>query len=154
MKTCCKCKINKCDLDFCKNRSTKDGLQKYCKECKRLIARKWYESTDKTLHKMHVMRNNNIYKKKLRKFIFDYLCLHPCVDCGEKDILVLQFDHVMGDKKYNVCNMIGRCVSKKKLQTEINKCQIRCCNCHARKTAKQFNTHRYCYNTVDSTIAS
>jgi hypothetical protein len=33
MKTCCQCKQEKPKADFHRNKSTRDGLQKYCAEC-------------------------------------------------------------------------------------------------------------------------
>lgn len=66
--------------------------------------------------------------------IWDYKSTHPCVDCGESDPLVLDFDHRDGaTKKFNVH---ARQVSLEILMAEIAKCDVRCANCHRRVTAK------------------
>ena len=60
---------------------------------------------------------------------------HPCVDCGEVDPRVLQFDHVIGVKKANVSSLAyHNKASKDTLLNEIAKCMVRCANCHVRKT--------------------
>lgn len=64
----------------------------------------------------------------------DYLKQHPCVDCGENDPVVLEFDH-MGNKSCHVSEM--RCSPLEKIAQEITKCEVRCCNCHRRKIATQ-----------------
>ena len=38
--------------------------------------------------------------------------------------------------------MVKRAVSLDTLKKEIDKCEIRCANCHRRKTAKQFNFYK------------
>ena len=79
-----------------------------------------------------------IRREKFLKFIYDYLLAHPCVDCGEKNPLVLQFDHVRGVKYKAISQMIsGGCDSMNSLLEEISKCEIRCANCHTLKTAKE-----------------
>jgi len=69
-----------------------------------------------------------------------------CVDCGEKDPIVLEFDH--RDPATKVFN-IGDSYSKplEKLKLEINKCDIVCANCHRKRTAKVFNYYKYTRNT-------
>ena len=74
----------------------------------------------------------------LRQKLFNFLQKNPCVKCGEADPVVLQFDHLR-DKEYNISDMIRRGLSWKNIKNEIDKCQILCANCHARKTAEQFN---------------
>ncbi len=76
-------------------------------------------------------------KKRNREFLNTHLESHPCVDCGESDIVVLEFDHVRGVKKYNVSNMVASGHSLRKIRAEIDKCEIRCANCHRRVTAKR-----------------
>jgi len=56
----------------------------------------------------------------------------------ESDYIVLEFDH-KHDKKYNVSAM--HTLSLELLIKEIEKCEVRCANCHRRKTAHQFNWH-------------
>ena len=59
-----------------------------------------------------------------------------CVDCGERDPLVLDFDHV-GYKTSNVSRLVTRGSSLSRLQAEIGQCEIRCANCHRRQTAER-----------------
>lgn len=67
-----------------------------------------------------------------KAFLVDYLRLHPCVDCGVSDIRVLDFDHRPGtDKRKDVMVMVKQGFSITKLRQEIEKCDVRCRNCHA-----------------------
>lgn len=62
-----------------------------------------------------------------------------CVDCGESDPIVLQFDHrEPSEKSGNVSALISRGNSWSRVLAEIEKCDVRCANCHMRRTAKQF----------------
>ena len=81
---------------------------------------------------------NKEYRWKTRRFVYDYLLTHPCVDCSEKDPIVLEFDHITNNKSYDISKMINNRWSPQKVLEEINKCQVRCANCHRKKTAKTF----------------
>ncbi len=94
--------------------------------------------------KRHYERNKDIIKKRARKFknasrarnskhLKQYLAVHPCVDCGEDDIRVLDFDHVRGEKDGAVTKLANSPVSVERLRAEIDKCEIRCANCHRKK---------------------
>ncbi len=80
-------------------------------------------------------------KRRQRNFfkVREYYKKHPCVDCGENDPVVLDFDHRVGEKKLrNVSNMMHwSCWDT--IKKEIDKCDVRCANCHRRKTAKERN---------------
>jgi hypothetical protein len=65
-----------------------------------------------------------------------------CVDCGERDMLVLEFDHV-GTKRGQISSMVWD-VSLETLMREIAECEIRCCNCHRRATAARRAGSRVC----------
>jgi len=72
-----------------------------------------------------------------------YLTTHSCVDCGEKDPLVLDFDHLdPTTKSYNVSALISANYSLEVLEQEITKCVVRCANCHRRRTAKEWGSYR------------
>jgi len=71
-----------------------------------------------------------------QRHLYEYLKVHACVDCGEQDPLVLEFDHVRGRKKGNIAQMAHTHVWETVLQ-EIEKCDVRCANCHRRKSAHQ-----------------
>jgi hypothetical protein len=138
MKVCCICKLSKDPLlDFNKNKGRADGLQNFCKECGRKKSKKHYENNKQTY-----LDNNADRKLQHAQFVYDYLKEHPCVDCGEKDPIVLEFDHVRGIKVANVSTMINTLRSLDAIKSEINKCEIRCSNCHKRKTAKQFGWYK------------
>ena len=80
-------------------------------------------------------KNNS--KKAIRQRNTEVIRNHlesGCVDCGESRIPALQFDHIR-DKKENVSNMLYHSIDT--LLEEIKKCEIRCANCHAVKTAEE-----------------
>ena len=59
---------------------------------------------------------------------------HPCVDCGEGDPIVLEFDHTRGTKVDNVRTLTN---SRVKAWEELMKCDVVCANCHRRRTAER-----------------
>lgn len=135
MKICCTCKEPKNTEEFSFKKKAINLRQSYCKECAKGHRKKQYEK-NKEYYIAHAKKNNPIYYKEVKLKIKDYLDAHPCVDCGEKDIVVLEFDHVRGKKLGNVSSLISR--GWRIVKEEIDKCDVRCSNCHRRKTAKQF----------------
>jgi hypothetical protein len=77
------------------------------------------------------------YRYLRARAVYDYLAKHPCVDCGESDPVVLDFDHVRGQKFMNVKRMLSGTYSLKRIFEEIEKCDVRCANCHRRATAQR-----------------
>jgi hypothetical protein len=85
-----------------------------------------------------VIANNKRYLLRNQQWVLDYLKLNPCVDCGEADPVVLEFDHKEGlSKDRTVAKMVRDGVSLAKLIAEVKKCVVRCANCHRRKTVKE-----------------
>ncbi|SFF11526.1 hypothetical protein SAMN05216574_1096 [Blastococcus tunisiensis] len=79
------------------------------------------------------------YVEQNRANLWQYLEDHPCVDCGETDIVVLQFDHRDREsKEVNVSQMIYS-YSWRSILREIDKCDVVCVNDHMRRTARQLN---------------
>ena len=76
-------------------------------------------------------------RTKLKLLILTYLSDHSCIDCGEDDPIVLEFDHVRGTKIKAVSALVNDCRDWKDISIEIEKCDVRCANCHKRKTAKE-----------------
>lgn len=74
------------------------------------------------------------YRTKNASRVWVYLLNHPCVDCGNDDPYVLQFDHVRGEKHKNVSKMLSGTYGWDTIQREIDKCEVRCANCHMKIT--------------------
>lgn len=74
----------------------------------------------------------------VKQHVLNYLRKHPCVDCGENDPVVLEFDHVSGTKHKSIADLLSGS-SWSIVKREIDKCEVRCANCHRIKTAKEFN---------------
>jgi hypothetical protein len=136
-KLCPTCSTLKSTADFSRDRARPDGLGSQCKECKRIVQKNWY-SRNKARHVANVARHRRTAETEIIKRILQYLKRHPCVDCGETNPVLREFDHVRGVKVNSICNLISRGVGWGKIEAEINKCEVRCCRCHRLKTAEQF----------------
>ena len=96
----------------------------------KVAKRRWYND-----HPGYYAERARIRKAELRALV-DKAKDVPCVDCGVKyHPAAMDFDHVYGEKLFNISKACVRGVSKAKLIAEIAKCQIRCANCHRIRTA-------------------
>ena len=107
--------------------------QRTCRSCQNDQKANWYQK-NKDTHKANVYHNKLAKIKESRAYAWEYLSTHPCVDCGETDPIVLEFDHVKGNKKETVMKLVKDGYSIDIIQKEISKCVVRCANCHKRKT--------------------
>lgn len=113
------------------------GNRRKCKECNRRYQKKWYQN-NKEVHKERVKKVNQRVYDDLYNHVYDYLHNNPCVDCGETDIVVLHFDHREQSEKISTVSQLIRLKRPiETIQSEIDKCDVRCANCHLRRTAKQ-----------------
>lgn len=69
-------------------------------------------------------------------YVRGLLTISECVDCGIRDPVVLEFDH-RRDKQGDVTTMAKAACSLRRLKDEIAKCEIRCSNCHRRRTVAE-----------------
>jgi hypothetical protein len=109
--------------------------QSYCKDCKAIMGKNWYEN-NKEHHVENVMSNTRNAKQAAREFVYEYLLTHPCSQCGESDPAVLEFHHV-GNKSWEIGRMIAQGYSPESIAAEISQCIVLCANCHRRLTAKE-----------------
>jgi hypothetical protein len=125
-KRCGRCKQVKPEAAF--NR-LREGRQHWCREC----FREYFRARG-DLHREQSRTAKDKRVARDRRFLREYLESHPCVDCGEADTRVLDFDHV-GDKTLAICEMALRGAPIPKLEAEIAQCEVVCANCHRRRTA-------------------
>lgn len=125
-------------LEFNKNIQKSDGLQTICRLCSNKRSASHYKN-----NKSSYRESQNRSRQTLKQFIWEYLLQHPCIDCGELDPVVLEFDHIKDVKTKNISELMHAGVSLENLKLEIDKCVVRCANCHRRKTAKDFGWHKY-----------
>lgn len=94
----------------------------------------WRDSYGKT----HYELNKQVYTQRVMdrraknlQYTISYKKNHPCTDCGNKDFRVLDFDHKPGTEKVDCVSKLARAgYSIENIQKEIDKCNVRCSNCH------------------------
>lgn len=124
MKYCSKCKKTKPLAEYWRNRSTKDGLQSYCKPC-------WYQTTTKKLNgpnreaELRKRKNSHLIKafgitiaeydkmvKKQKNLCA--ICLKP--ECGKSQYgtkkLAVDHCHVTGRVRGLLCEKCNRAIGQ------------------------------------------
>jgi hypothetical protein len=105
-----------------------------CRPCRSAYGREHYEAN----RQRYIDQAAKLKRKVLRDrtvYLIEHFETHPCVDCGEADPIVLEFDHIR-DKRFT----IGAAIHDRGWQSvldEIAKCEVVCANCHRRRTASR-----------------
>ena len=139
---CRKCLCLKPWTEFPRRGRNSNRLQTWCKAC--LSKYKAQHHQKNHVREMRRIRRNQIAVVAAnRARIAEYFETHSCLDCGETDPAVLEFDHVRGEKIQDVSRMVGGGCSWARIEAEIAKCEVRCANCHRRMTnARRHITRR------------
>jgi hypothetical protein len=135
MKVCTKCGLPKDDSEYSWSiRNIKKHSA--CNPCRNLERMDYYErNKDKEL--AYKWDRQLRKREEARQFVDAYKGTHPCVDCGNPDPESLTFDHVRGVKKMTIANMVNLGYSIEALQSEIDKCEVRCWTCHMKIEKKR-----------------
>jgi hypothetical protein len=101
-------------------------------------AKRHYEANKQKVKDRSKKRNRE-QRKKNKEYIAFVKSMLSCVDCGENNPVLLDFDHVRGEKRSNVSDMGNQSYSIQTIQKEIDKCEPRCANCHRAVTHERRN---------------
>jgi Zn finger protein HypA/HybF involved in hydrogenase expression len=135
---CSKCKQ---ELPLEAFNNYRGGKQYWCRECFRSYFRARGE-----VHRRQARRSNSSRRRVLRETVLAHLADHRCVDCGEGDARVLEFDHVEPRSAGYVAHLVQRGVRPEILEAEIERCEVVCANCHRRRTATRAGWRRLAFS--------
>ena len=132
MRRCGRCGELKAAAEFAWRRKARGQRDNYCRPCRAAYKQEHYALNRERYVEAAVRRRKALAAERAT-FLVEYFVSHPCVDCGESDPVVLEFDH-RGDKAFNIAKGL-RDRSWEALIDEIAKCDVVCANCHRRRTA-------------------
>ena len=134
MKRCGRCGQLKPPEDFAWRRKDKGQRHNYCRPCHAAYHREHYLA-NKERYVAQAAAQNQALRLERTRYLIEYFKTHPCVDCGETDAVVLEFDHLR-DKSFDIA---AKLVSYRwqRILDEIAKCEVVCANCHRRRTAER-----------------
>jgi hypothetical protein len=165
-KVCIKCKNKKPLSEFSRKRLFKDGLDYFCKECKRLIPTRHYreyqiynEYLPPDLHKEWLILMNNLAREvnvRLKLDVFSHYSKNGVVKCVNPyhihneeitNLVLLTLDHINGDG-YKEKNSEGRRFGGTNYYRKLKQkgypigFQVLCWNCQAYKVLINREHHR------------
>jgi hypothetical protein len=137
LRTCWACDIEKPMSAFAFDNMRRGTRQRHCRSCHAKSRRAHYlankpEYIRRAIAQVRARREEN------RRQMYQYFRTHPCVDCGESDVVVLEFDHRDPSDKIRDVASLAATRRWPNVLLEIQKCDVRCVNCHRRRTARQF----------------
>jgi hypothetical protein len=118
--------------DFAWRRKAREQRDNYCRACRAAYKREHYAAHRERYIANALLRKQAVVAERAA-YLIEFFREHPCVDCGETDPLVLEFDH-LSDKRFNIAKGV-RDRKWRSVLDEIAKCDVVCANCHPRRTA-------------------
>lgn len=140
-RVCARCHAEKPIDAFPIKNKARGTRRSYCLPCCREYGKEHYRQ-NRSYYLTKNVASRVRHRRSNRDLVYEYLLGHPCVDCGEADPVVLDFDHVDPTTKlWTVGKMLSR-QGAPAIKREIEKCVVRCANCHRTRTATQFGSYR------------
>ena len=140
VRTCRACGMSKPLAEFALRSAARSTFHWICLACQRIATAAWYaRSVGRPVRAQRPRGSARRTDLALR--VFTYLASHPCVDCGEGDPVVLDFDH-RRDKMDDISSLVLRRATWEVIAAEIEKCDVRCANCHRRRTSGSNGAYR------------
>lgn len=130
---CGRCGQRKLATNFAWRRKARGQRDNYCQPCRAAYKREHY-CANRDRYIANADRRKRAIAAERAGLLVDFFADHPCVDCGETDPLVLEFDHLR-DKSFNIAKGL-RTHNWEAILNEITKCEVVCANCHRRRTAR------------------
>ena len=134
LRTCPRCGEQKPLNDFAWKHKELNQRQVHCRACKAHYGREHYLANRQAYIDRARSRTKAVRRERTQ-FLLAYFQSHPCVDCGEDDPPVLEFDH-LEDKAFTIGTELAY-RSWASILEEIEKCEVVCANCHRRRTARR-----------------
>ena len=89
----------------------------------------WYQR-----HKERIIERKKQRQREILEWFRKYKSRLKCIDCGMNHPAVLCFHHRNPkNKEFTISDDLLRVTSIKRLQNEIEKCDVVCMNCHAKR---------------------
>ena len=122
----------KCDRNLPIGRFNRagDGRQHWCRDCFRAYFRARGQK-----HRDQSRASRERRREIAQEFLLRYLVAHACVDCGEDELMVLEFDHCRGEKVEDISRLLSLGAGLDRLESEVRRCDVVCANCHRRRSA-------------------
>jgi hypothetical protein len=124
-----------------KDRGQRDNM---CRPCRSAYKREHYLKNKQRYIDQAGARKDSLYLERTR-FLLDFFASNPCLDCGERDPVVLEFDHV-ADKKFDIGSALPY-RNWESILDEISKCEVVCRNCHRRRESRRMGALRVVLTT-------
>ena len=137
IKICTKCQEQLPEESFCFSNKALLKRRAWCRGCVKLYDIEAYKDGRK--HNKNHKENNERIRNRNLAYLKNLLQSASCLDCGNTDWRLLEFDHI-GDKKSNVAALKSGTLQK--IIDEISKCEIVCANCHRLRTYTRCSSWR------------
>jgi transcription elongation factor Elf1 len=134
---CAACGIDKTSAEFSFADEELRILNAYCRVCHAAYRHTHYVA-NKPDYVRRAITQTKARREENRRQVLLYLATHPCVDCGNANVLTLEFDHRDPAQKLTEVSRLIPNRRWPRVLAEIEKCDVRCINCHRRKTARDF----------------
>lgn len=131
---CYRCGALKPVEEFAWRRKARGQRDSFCRPCRSAYGKEHYAANRQRYIDQAAASKRKLALRRTR-LLLEYFETHPCVDCGETDPVVLEFDHLR-DKSFAVAQALTR-RGWQSILDEIEKCEVVCANCHRRRTAER-----------------
>jgi hypothetical protein len=134
LRICGRCGEGKPGDEFAWRRKALGQRDNYCRVCRADYKHEHYAKNRQRYIDLAQRRKRAVAAERAA-YLIAFFEMHPCVECGEADPVVLEFDHLEG-KEFTISQGI-RDRSWATVQDEMKKCEVVCANCHRRRTARR-----------------